>query len=267
MRIALALVLLTLSLLWARPARADLAGDFAHFFAVDVARVDEVRGFELPRSVARHGGFTHLIVGRFGTTGQHRQHGAVAMRCNPTACRGTTIYLEVDAELSVWGLVDLAGVNTPLKQGTSPRAYTGTPYVHIPVIGASTKRVVWPALVFETRRRQVRSGDTRLRGRVSGTERRDDIHIVSLRARRDEQLTRVLRATTVDRGFSGAGTSTVYRLKRGKTKGALDLIATEQRHLEDESLCMPPKPTEVRLVMKSGRYQRASALDLPRGCH
>jgi hypothetical protein len=242
-------------------ARAgDQSETFAHFFQVDPKTVDDVRGFELPKAA----GYTHLLVGRFATSGAHRQNGAVFMRCDARQCTGTRVYLEVNAELHVIGVVDLSGAPTALRTTNELRRASRL-YAPIARIGAG-KRLSRPAVVFETRRSEVRTGSTRWRKEVTGTERRHHLIIVPLRAGKDERLHRVFRETTVDRGLSGAGTTTSYRLERGKTKRALDIVATEQRHLDNLSMCLRPDPTEHRFVLKDGRYQRDLGLDLPGGC-
>lgn len=248
-------------MVWPAVARASEQSEkFAHFFQVDPKTVDDVRGFELPNA----GGYTHLLVGRFATSATHSGNGAVFMRCNARRCTGTRMYFEADAELHVIGLVDLNGAPTALKVTNELRRPSRV-YRPLARIGAG-KRLSRPAVVFETRRSVERTGSTRWRKQVTGTERRHHLIIVPLRAGKDQRVHRIFRETTVDRGFSGAGTTTSYRLERGKIKAALDIVATEQRHLEDKSLCLRPDPTEHRFVLKDGRYQRDLGLDMTTGC-
>jgi len=244
-------------------ARADEVDRFAAYFQVDRKDVDEVRGFELPPGK----GYTHLLVGRFATTAEHHQHGVVVMRCDTQQCRGTPVYLEVDTELDVLGLVDLAGSPTPLTGGGVASAATGSQsYAPIPRLGKG-KLLAWPALVLETRRRTTRTGATRFRDHVTGVEYLDHLIIVPLRYQKDQRLHWIFRETTVDRGIGGAGATTSYRLDRGTHEGALDIVATEHRHDDDDSACLPPEPTEQRFVLAGGRYVRVTDVDTRGGCH
>jgi hypothetical protein len=87
---------------------------------------------------------------------------------------------------------------------------------------------------------------------------------VSLR-KTDERRPEILELSTVDLYPSGAGTTTSYTLARGSQRAALDIVGSEQRHLDHESACIRPDPVEVRYVYEDGRYQRFDPL-LRTGC-
>lgn len=236
-----------------RPARADLAAQFATWFDVKPDAVRDVAGFELPAG----GDYTHVLVGRFQRD-ELLIGGGLILRCDAKQCQGARIWLQPADRAEVYGLIDLNGAPGRLPSAPQPGG-TGS-YRKLEGKG----RAAWPAIVFHTKTVKQTTGGSRHRGTVSGTEQRERIFIVSL-LRADEQTPRVLSEDVVERYPSGAGTTTTFRTERGDSKDALDIIGREQRHLESDSRCRRPDAVDVRYVPKGRRYARAT-LPARTGC-
>lgn len=248
-------------------AGPDQTSKFAHFFQLEVAKVDDVRGFSLPGK----GTFTHLLVGTMATSENHRQSGLVLMTCDARQCSGSPLYLGVDQQVHVQGIVDLNGEGASLVVHNEPDSFAreakrSDNYLALTKIDGG-KRSTMPALVIETRHQEVRTGATRWRESHTGTERRNELFVIPLKVGKGARPRWIFRETTVDRGISGAGTTTTYELVRGKNKKLLDIVATEQRHLDDQSVCLPPPPTKHRFIVKDDRYVMDTGLDGLGGCH
>lgn len=250
------LVVLAAVLGGARPARADLAAQFAAWFDVKPDAVRDIAGFELPAG----GDYTHVLVGRF-QRGEHLLGGGLILRCDAKQCQGARIWLQAADRAEVYGLVDLNGAPGPLPARAQ---YGGTSWYRKLDGKGLPARPAWPAIVFHTETARQTTGGSRFRGTVTGTERRGRIVVVSL-LRADERSPRVLDEHVIERYPSGAGTTTTFRTERGSSKDALDLVGREQRHLDSDSRCRRPDPVDVRYVMKGRRYERA-ALPARAGC-
>jgi hypothetical protein len=239
-----------------RPARADPASQFAASLDLKADAVRDVAGFVLPAG----GDYTHLLIGRF-QDGDYLFGAAVILRCDAKQCTGARVQLAATDRVELYGIIDLNGAPAPLP--TSPQLVQAGRYRTLDG-GTGKPRPAWPALVLHTETVKQATGESRFRGTVSGTERRGKITIVSL-LRADERSPTVLTANAVELYPSGAGTTTTFRTARGDTRDALDIIGTEQRHLDRSSRCLRPEPVEVRYRPQGRRYERVAAPP-PRGC-
>lgn len=226
----------------------------ATFFAIDEAKVTKATSYRL----AGVTDYTDIVVGAYTENG-HEQRVVALLRCGPRVCKGARVWLGA-YETDFLGLEDLGGKGGPLGRGHPIDARTGW---NTTLTGPS-KKLRFPVLVFESRDAKVTTGSSRWRKEVTGTERHQELMIVSLR-KADEQRPKIIALSTVDLYPSGAGTTTSYTLTKGSQRAALDIVGSEQRHLDNESACRRPDPVEVRYVYKHGRYEKFDPLLRP-GC-
>lgn len=238
-------------------ALADGAkGRLASVFAIDESVVTEAITYRL----AGVTDYTEIIVGTYTEHGRD-QHVVTFLRCGTRTC--TTVAREWIGPhpFRLLGLADLNGKPGPLGNGAEIKARRSWEVT----LAGPTKKLRWPVLVVETHSEEAGTGETRWGKKVSGTERHDELILFSLK-KADHGGARIVRLPTVDLWPTGAGTTTSYSLARGTRKGALDIVGSEQRHLDNDSACMKPDPVEVRYVYKDGRYTQVDSL-FPRGCH
>jgi hypothetical protein len=241
----------------AAPARADAwaKATYAHFSHAAPDAVGDVVRYTLPRGMD----YSDVLIGRHTDERVGPLVGAVLLRCNAGACRGTRLWLEPGSEVKVLGVVDLAGAPGPLsgREVVWPTTW-GDNRIEAP---ASRRR---PALVLRTTRTEEATGTTRFGRTVTGSRTRTDLMLVSLR-RADERSPRIFKEPELARFPTGGGTSASYRLERGEGR-ALEIVATARVLPERDSTCLPPKPTEHRYVRKDGRYVRRDSLTATSGC-
>lgn len=213
----------------AADSRTDLAkADLAAAMHVEPSAIIDVQPFALDTKPYVRG-----VVGRF-KRGELVIGGAALVWCDRTdKCWYASVYLRHADEVEVLGLIDLRGAPAPF-----PQHRIDIRYHH----GRLTRtRAKWPALLVRTTTREQKTSSSRYGGKpVTGTHRRSELVVISL-ARADVRNPAVLRATVDERWPTGSGQTTTFALEKG---GAL--VATEQRHLENISMCIRPKPTTTR---------------------
>ncbi len=240
-----------------RPAAAGGAKTLlASFFNVDETKIKSASGYRVTGVAA----YTHIAIGSYQDTGGREQRIVALAKCDDHRCTGQRVWLGA-FESHLHGIVDLAGKPGPLR-GTEVRASRDDWTTSLPL---PAKRTKFPALVIEIRDEEPGEGTTRFGGTYSGTERHHHLLVVSLR-KADEKVPTVARLSTEDTYPAGGGTSTSYRLEKGKQR-ALDIVGSEQRHLQKDSRCRRPEPVEVRYVLKDGRYEHFDAMLGRSGCH
>jgi hypothetical protein len=241
------------------PALADADEEKARLatvFALDESVVTEAIAYRL----AGVRGYTEVIVGTYTANGRD-QHIIAFLRCGTRTC--TTVARDSIGPypFRILGLADLNGKPGPLGNGREVKARRSWEVT----LRGPTPKLRWPVLVIETRDEQAATGETRWGKKMSGTERHDELILYSLKKTRARGA-QLLRLPTVDLWPTGAGTTTSYSLARGTRKDALDIVGSEQRHLDNDSACREPKPVEVRYVYKGGRFEQIDPLRTS-GCH
>gem|GEM_PF-6009075 len=234
---------------------------FAHFFSVAPATVRDVVGYKTPTGIP----VTHVILGHYEKENQVWP-GLVLMRCNDKECRGSHVYLHPPkANIEILGIVDLLAAGPVGERTSLDKGYRGQ-WVAMDRSVKSPKTMAWPALMVKVEQRTRESDSSRFGGSVVGERRETRLILVSLRAS-EENAPQLLDTSLTDLYPTGAGTTTSYRLVSGEGK-SFDLVATEQRHIEDRSRCLNPPPVEYRLVFNGHGYQRQERGIWPRtGCH
>jgi len=252
--------LLAVSVVLATHATAE-AGYFEDTFAammgIDQADIVTVSGFDLP--AGSH--YQHALLGRYkhGAKKEWQSSEVILLRCTSQQCTGNTVSLGND-EVELLGLVDLA---TPGALPTTPirmprdRWYTS--------LDKKPVRRAWPALLVRTAKTSKVTTKSYTMKDVTGTERRSELAIVSL-VRADVRFPRILREVVDWHGPTGVGISVTFELVRGKGK-ALDLLATEQRDIDNELACIRPKPTQSTYTLDKNRQYRRVLEPVPGGCH
>ncbi len=219
---------------------------FATMTSVAETEVREVADWELPAGSY----YQHALVGRYQRG--ELVHGAVVLlHCDTKQCTGPRAWLQGDIE--VLGTIDLAG---------APAAFPTSP-LHPRY--AKLARAKWPALLVRATTAQTMTTKSYTMKDVTGTERRSELHVLSLAKSDTPQLLNEV----VDHHYpTGAGVSVTFALAKGTSKRALDIVATEQRSIDRELACIPPDPTTTRYTLVDGRYQRADLTSLGKaGCH
>lgn len=236
--------------------RIALAGEhdatFAKAFSVTPAQVHDVAGFELPAG----NDATHVLIGRFDH-GKYVMTGALLMRCNQTECTWRRAEFGAADSIEVTGIVDLHGAPTPI----AGRALTRTIGRYAKVPGARSMK--FPVLVVRTRESKKTTGETRSRKQVTGTETRSKLYLISLID--SDRGSVVLMDTAEERSPTGRGFTREYRLDAGDSKGVLDVIAKEQRSIDNDSRCRRPEPTEAVYALED-RHYRTKKFALAKGC-
>jgi hypothetical protein len=246
-------------LLLCAPALAAADGEkgrLATVFALDEGVVTEAITYRL----AGVTDYTEVIVGTYTEHGRD-QHVVAFLRCGTRTCTRVVRDWIGPYPFRILGLADLNGKPGPLGNGTEVKARRSWEVT----LRGPTRKLRWPVLVVETIREEAATGESRWGKKVRGTERHRELLLFSLKkgAGRGAQL---VRLPTVDLWPTGAGTTTSYALARGTRKGALDIVGSEQRHLDNDSACMEPDPVEVRYVYKNGRFEQVEPLRTS-GCH
>ncbi len=245
----------------AQPYYGSAKSVFAQLEGVAPAKVVRATVFGLKGAA----GYTHVMSGRYKVDtggGESERQNVFLLKCGSRSCTGTRVWGVDGDQVDLVEVIDLEGKPGNIGYRQPARSGGGEWDTTLP---SASKRMRWPVLVVRTRREEKGTVDTRYRKAVSGTARHAKLLLVSLRAA-DVKTLVVLSESTQDVGVSGAGHSTDYRTERGKQR-VLDIIAREQRHLDNSSRCKEPDPIEYKLVLKDGRYTRLDTLAHSRGCH
>jgi hypothetical protein len=243
-RVRYAAVVRLAFLILALSSQVALAGEhdttFATGFDVAPARVRDVAGYELPPGNQ----VTHVLVGRFEYS-KYVMTGALLMRCNEGDCTWRRAEFGAADAIEVHGVVDLHGAPAAIPN----RALRGSGrYTKIP----GARAMKFPALVVRTRESKAATTETRVK-----------LYVISLVD--SDRGSVVLQDIARERYPSGRGLTRTYRLDKGDTKGALDIVATEQRTLDSDSRCLRPEPTEAVFAL-DGRHYRPKKLAPNKGC-
>jgi len=253
-RLILALITVTAT------AHADTqAEQFAHFFSIKPTDVREIAGYRTPPGVP----VTHILVGQFAS-GAVTVPGIVLMRCTEKECRGARVWL-YGGKIELLGIGDL-GTPGPLGERTSlDRGLTGSWVDMTRWMKPPLPHYTRPVLMVNVEQRTAMTTGSRFGGDVAGEHHEAKLVLISLRAV-DERSPLVFEQSLIDRYPTGAGTTTSYRVVPGDSL-PLDIVATEQRHIENRSMCLNPPPTEHRLTFTGNRYQRHEGGWPKSGCH
>lgn len=230
---------------------------FATFMGIDQADVVSVAGFDLP--AGSH--FQHALIGRFkhGTHKEWQSSEVFLVRCTSRQCTGKMVSLG-NGEVELLGLVDLATPGAlPTRRIEMPRSswYTS--------LDKSRVRRAWPALLVRTTETKTVTTKSYTMKDVTGSDRHAELAIISL-VKADAEFPRVLREVVDRHSPTGAGVSVTFELVRGKGK-ALDLLATEQRDIDNELACIRPKPTRSTYTLDAHRQYRKALEPVTGGCH
>ncbi len=240
----------------ARPVSAgEHDATFAKAYAVTTAQVHDVAGFELPAG----NDATHVVIGRYDN-GQYVMTGALVMKCNdPNYSECTWRRAEFGAadSVEVAGVVDLHGAPAAIPYRGIARS-SGR-YAKIP----GARGMKFPVLVVRTRESKQATGETRARKKIEGTETRSKLYLISLVD--SDRAAVVLMDTAEERSPTGRGYTREYRLDTGDSKGVLDVIAKEQRSIDNDSRCKRPEPTEAVFALEDHHY-RTKKYTPARGC-
>lgn len=245
MRLVVLLVVLVSS-----TAHADHQDTFAKAFSVTRAQVHEVRSFELPPG----NDATHVVIGRFDHN-KYVMTGAVIMRCSATECTWRRSEFGAADTVEVSGVVDLHGAPTAIPD----RNIVNSGNTKIPGV----RGMKFPVLVVRTRESKQATGETRSRKKVEGTETRAKLYLISLVD--SDRGSVILMDTSEERSPTGRGFTRSYRLDNGDTKGSLDVIAREQRRIDNDSRCLRPAPTEAVYALED-RHYRTKSYTPGKGC-
>lgn len=225
---------------------------FAKGFGVTVDKVHEVVGYELPAG----NDATHVVLGRFDD-GRYVMTGALVMKCTDRECTWRKIDLGAADAIEITGVVDLHGAPTAI----STRAVQRSSGRYTKVPGARSMK--FPVAAITTRESTQVTTENKSRKKVTGASTRRKLYLISLVE--DDRASTVLMDTIEERGPTGRGMVRSYRLDKGDTKGALDVIAREQRKLDNDSRCLEPEPTEAVYALEE-RHYRTKRYTPGRGC-
>ena len=237
-------------------ARADhYVDNVATYEGVDPASVREARAYQLPAGSE----YTDLVIGRYVDkhTPELIRTAVILERCNTKQCTAQFVPLSPNDTIEVLGLVDLAGAPGAFPDRVvDPRRGAATPL-------PAPARMVHPALVLRYGESKTTTNKSYTMRDVTGTEVHEYITVLSLE--RGRAYPTVFSIAVRDHYPSGGGQDTSLRFDRAGRTGPLSIVATEQRHLDDELACIPPKPTETRWHLDGARYV-ASDLAASTGC-
>ncbi len=228
-------------------AGADHKATFAKAFSVTPAQVHEVRSFDLPPG----NDATHVVIGRFDY-GKYVMTGALVMKCSATECTWRRAEFGAADSVEVSGVVDLHG---------APAEIPARAIANGKITGARAMK--FPVLVVRTRESKKSTAETRSRKQVEGTESRAKLYLISLVD--TDRGSVILMDTAEERSPTGRGFTRSYRLDKGDTKGVLDVIAKEQRSIDNDSRCLRPAPTEAVYALED-RHYRAKSYTPGKGC-
>ncbi len=245
MRLALLLVLMT-----GISHAGEHDATFAKGFSVTVDKVHDVVGYELPAGSDS----THVVLGRFD---DGNYVGALVMKCNDTECTWRKIDLGAADGIEISGVVDLHGAPTSIS--TRGISRSSGRYTKLP----GSRSMKFPVVAILTRESNQVTTENKSRKKVTGTTTRKKLYLISLIE--SDRASTVLMDTAEERGPTGRGMVRSYRLDKGETKGSLDVIANEQRKLDNDSRCIAPEPTEVVYALEE-RHYRTKKYTPGRGC-
>ena len=121
----------------------------------------------------------------------------------------------------------------------------------------------FPAVAILTSESSQTTTENKSRKPVTGTATRKKLYLISLIE--SDRGSTVLMDTAFERGPTGRGMVRSYRLDKGDSKDALDVIAKEQRKLDNDSRCIEPEPTETVYSLEE-RHYRTKKYTPGRGC-
>lgn len=216
---------------------------FAQQLSIDEKAIAVVAGFELP------GFYNRVIVGTY-RSGDWTMNAAVLMRCDDAHCKAKPVWLG-NGTFEVLGVADLKQSGAlPTRRVELPRDRWFKP---LGGYGA------WPALLVQTTTSKPITTKSYSMRDVRGSEVRTELSILSL-ARADADDPRVLREVVVEHYPTGVGQRTTFEVDKDA------LFATEQRSIDNELACIPPKPTKTRYVLDARRKFQREAGPFHAGC-
>ncbi len=225
---------------------------FAKGFGVTADKVHDVVGYELPTG----NDATHVVLGRFDY-GTYVMMGALVMRCNDTECTWRKVHLGAADAIEITGVVDLHGAPTSISTRGIQRG-SGR-YTKVP----GARAMKFPVVALLTRESNRVTTENKSRKKVTGTATRKKLYLISLIE--SDRGSTVLMDTAEERGPTGRGMVRSYRLDKGDTKDVLDVIAKEQRTLDNDSRCLEPEPTEAVYALEE-RHYRTKKYTPGKGC-
>ena len=177
------------------------------------------------------GDYTRALAGRYDAD---KSVIAGVVLCSSTAC--IRIGFAAADAIVVLGVVDLKGAPVALPEGQMSRYLTDHQPMGI------------PALVVKTTVAKAGERHATVLALHGGA--------------------RMFPGSFEDGHAEGGGSSTTYRLERGKSKATLARVAAEQRRLSKRhSHGLQPKPTEARYELVDGHFQRSGEPPVsPGGC-
>ena len=221
------------------------AGIFAS--GMRIAKTDVVEVREL---TFQAGEYRRALVGRF-KHGELTIAAAVLTWCDKNQqCWLNPVWLGAASNVEMLGLFDLGG---------APGAFPVTDQRRVRELKLAGKPR-WPALLVRTTRREPLTTGSRYGGEVTGEHRRVELGVLSL-SPKDRQHPDVMREVVDEHWPTGAGVNVTFALAKDG-----QIVATEQRDIEDRSACLRPDPTTVRYKLdEHRRFRRASDLE-HKGC-
>lgn len=244
----MARALLVLALL-AAPAAADpVKADFAAGMRIEESAILEVQDFTLAA-----GPYHRAILGRF----EHRDlviGGVVMTWCDRAKkCWLADAWLQQADTVELLGILDLAGGPARFPRHRIDR--------YADPAALAVQKAKFPALVVRVTEREQMTKSSRYGGSKTGEHRRTELILVSLAAK-DTRSPELMRVVEDERWPTGSGVSVSFEIAKDGV-----IVATEQRHLEDASMCLPPEPTTTRYILdKEARRFEQAHLPARTGC-
>ncbi len=241
---------------------ATVAETYAHFVGEPANEDTKVQGYTMPTGSY----VTHVIIGQSDKAPSR----LVVLHCDDVQCEGSSVWLgQTGGTIETIMVVDLAGqatVSAPARPYFNGR-YATLPWsnqlgTHKTKTGKATTATS-AALVITTMHQSKAKGTYKHGGVVDGTDSRGSLQIVNLAAK---PVASMFQGPTIQRGATGAGSSTTYMLVRNRKHRLLDLAASEQRLLDNRSKCLPPDPVTFTFTVKDGRYVQLGEPPIVGGC-
>jgi len=208
-------------------------------------RIDEAAVVEVQELAFRAGEYRGALVGRF-KQGELTIAGVVLTWCDKKQqCWLNHVWLGAANTVVTLGLFDLGG---------APGAFPIDDQRHVRELKLAGKPR-WPALLVRTTRHEQTTTGSRYGGQVTGDHRRVELGVLSL-SREDKQHPEVMREVVDEHWPTGVGVNVTFELAKDG-----QLVATEQRDIENRSACLRPDPTTTRYKLdEHRRFRRASEL-------
>lgn len=216
--------------------------DFAVAFRIEEKAITELREYALEGG----GDYVRVSIGRF-KHGDLVIGGVAMVWCDKKQkCWLDHVWLGPADSVETLGLVDLGG---------KPAAFPTRPHSKYERKIALAGKPKWPALLVEATTHEHTTTGSRYGGDVEGDHRRTELSVISL-LRKDERATTVLNEVTDEHWPTGAGVNVSFAVT-----GAGLIDATEQRDIENRSMCLRPEPTTTHYKLdENRRYRRISDL-------